>query len=208
MRDVILKRKKKDVRIVDSGDALYTHNLSIPLTDVGKAFSFDRGYQWVDVRARQQAVPLHQHPPRVVQLRPCARRLQELLANAPASGRTNVFVCDCNSDPLNHTVKPTETQPHSGAVRPDHRRGGFTDEWLQWTPAARGLDLRALRARQRRDCGRVRPPHRHGLRTQGRGGGLAVDKGRVTGTKLSDRDPATGLWPSDHGGVVLRLRGL
>jgi hypothetical protein len=25
---------------------------------------------------------------------------------------------------------------------------------------------------------------------------------------MSDRDPTTGLWPSDHGGVVLRLRQL
>jgi len=37
---------------------------------------------------------------------------------------------------------------------------------------------------------------------------LAVDRGRVTGTDVSTKDPATGLWPSDHGGVVLRLRGL
>ena len=37
---------------------------------------------------------------------------------------------------------------------------------------------------------------------------LAVDRGRVTGTTVATKDPATGLWPSDHGGVVLRLRGL
>jgi hypothetical protein len=40
------------------------------------------------------------------------------------------------------------------------------------------------------------------------GDALAVDRGRVTGTDVSVKDPATGLWPSDHGGVVLRLRGL
>ena len=40
------------------------------------------------------------------------------------------------------------------------------------------------------------------------GAPLAVDRGEVTGTDVADRDPATGLWPSDHGGVVLRLRGL
>jgi hypothetical protein len=28
------------------------------------------------------------------------------------------------------------------------------------------------------------------------------------GNDLADRDPSTGLWPSDHAGVVLRLRGL
>ncbi len=39
------------------------------------------------------------------------------------------------------------------------------------------------------------------------GDGLRVDRGQVTGNELSDRDAATGLWPSDHAGVVLRLRG-
>ena len=37
---------------------------------------------------------------------------------------------------------------------------------------------------------------------------LVVDRGLVTGTTVASKDPATGLWPSDHGGVVLRLRGL
>ena len=40
------------------------------------------------------------------------------------------------------------------------------------------------------------------------GDALGVDRGRVTGTTVDTKDPATGLWPSDHGGVVLRLRGL
>ena len=40
------------------------------------------------------------------------------------------------------------------------------------------------------------------------GDGLAVDRGEVTGTTVATKDPTTGLWPSDHGGVVLRLRGL
>jgi hypothetical protein len=37
------------------------------------------------------------------------------------------------------------------------------------------------------------------------GGAMPVDQGTVVGTSLSDRN-ADGLWPSDHGGVVLRLR--
>jgi hypothetical protein len=40
------------------------------------------------------------------------------------------------------------------------------------------------------------------------GRALEVDRGDITGDEVSDRDPATGLWPSDHAGVVLRLRGL
>ena len=34
---------------------------------------------------------------------------------------------------------------------------------------------------------------------------LPVDRGWVVGTNFDNRT-ATGLWPSDHGGVVIRLR--
>jgi hypothetical protein len=37
---------------------------------------------------------------------------------------------------------------------------------------------------------------------------LATDRGRVTGRDGDPRDPATGLWPSDHAGVLMRVRGL
>ena len=39
-------------------------------------------------------------------------------------------------------------------------------------------------------------------------GGAAVDRSTVTGNSVASRDAATGLWPSDHAGVVMRLRGL
>lgn len=40
------------------------------------------------------------------------------------------------------------------------------------------------------------------------GAPLGVDRGEITGEDPNDRDAASGLWPSDHAGVVLRLRGL
>ena len=36
-------------------------------------------------------------------------------------------------------------------------------------------------------------------------GSLEQIRGELTGDELADRDPATGLWPSDHAGVVARL---
>jgi hypothetical protein len=35
---------------------------------------------------------------------------------------------------------------------------------------------------------------------------FSVVKGNVTGDEVGDRDRRTGLWPSDHAGVVLTLR--
>ena len=34
---------------------------------------------------------------------------------------------------------------------------------------------------------------------------LAASRGEVTGDEPADRDPGTGLWPSDHAGVVTEL---
>jgi endonuclease/exonuclease/phosphatase family metal-dependent hydrolase len=206
MRDVILTRKKNDTKVLDGGSAVYSHNLS--LTVAGATFSFARGYNWVDVRhghTRFRFINTHLE---AFSSDLASAQVAELLANAPAPGRTNVFVCDCNSDPLNHTVKAGDTQPHSAPYDLITGAGGFTDEWLQWKPAAQGWTSGLSELVN--DASAAGFDHRIDMvfaRKAG-GGGLRVDKGRVTGTKLSDRDPATGLWPSDHGGVVLRLRGL
>ena len=207
MRDVILKRARNDVKVLDSGNALYSTNLSV--TVAGVPISFDRGYNWVDVRHGHKRFRFINTHLEAFSSDIALAQAQQLVANAPSATRTNVFVCDCNSDPLNHTVKTPigDTQPHSAAY--DFITGsGFVDEWLLWRPASQGWtsglselvnDATAAGFNHRIDMVFAR---------KAGGGGLKVDRGRVTGTQLSDRDPATGLWPSDHGGVVLRLRGL
>jgi hypothetical protein len=35
---------------------------------------------------------------------------------------------------------------------------------------------------------------------------VAVSRAEVTGDELSNRDPATKLWPSDHAGLVVQLQ--
>ena len=205
MRDVILKRKRSDVKVLDSGNALYSHNLSITVS--GVTFSFDRGYNWVDVRHGSKKFRFINTHLEAFGSDLALAQAQELLAKAPSPTRTNLIVCDCNSDPLNHTVKPGETAQHSAPY--DFITGqGFADEWLRWKPAAQGWTSGLSELVN--DSSAAGFDHRIDMvfaRKAG-GGGLRVDRGWVTGTKLSDRDPATGLWPSDHGGVVMRLRGL
>ena len=207
MRDVILKRANSGVKVIGSGNALYTHNLA--LTVAGVTFRFDRGYNWVDVRHGSKRFRFINTHLEAFGSDLAYAQSQELVANAPSATRTNVLVCDCNSDPLNHTVNPGETAQHSAAydfiTGPS---GGFTDEWLRWKPADQGWTSGLSET--------VNDPTPAGFNhridmvfaRKAGGGGLRVDRGWVTGTKLKDRDSKTGLWPSDHGGVVLRLRGL
>jgi endonuclease/exonuclease/phosphatase family metal-dependent hydrolase len=205
MRDVVLMHVKGSLTAGSTGDQVYAHNLVV--TAAGASFRFDRGYQWVDVRSgatRFRFVNTHLE---AFSSDLALAQASELLT-ATASDRSTVLVCDCNSDPLNSSVKPNDQVPHKAPYELITGPGGFTDEWLRWAPAEQGWTSGLSEL--------VNDPtaddfdHRIDMvfgRTAA-GGPLSVDRGEVTGTDVADRDPATGLWPSDHGGVVLRLRGL
>ncbi|VXA99888.1 hypothetical protein [Aeromicrobium sp. 9AM] len=205
MRDVVLMHVKGSLTAGSTGDRVYAHNLVV--TAAGASFRFDRGYQWVDVRSgatRFRFVNTHLE---AFSSDLALAQASELLT-ATASDRSTVLVCDCNSDPLNSSVKPNDHVPHKAPYELITGPGGFTDEWLRWAPAARGWTSGLSELVD--DPTAADFDHRIDMvfgRTAA-GGPLAVDRGEVTGTDVADRDPATGLWPSDHGGVVLRLRGL
>jgi hypothetical protein len=206
MRDVVLMHVEDGLTATGSGGAIYAHNLTVDI--LGATLRFDRGYQWVDVRAgaiRFRFVNTHLE---AFSSDLALAQAQELLANAPVTDRTTVFVCDCNSDPLNNSIKPIDHVPHKAAYDLITGAGGFTDEWLEFAPAEEGWTSGLSEL--------VNDPTAAGFDHRidmifgrsARGAALGVDRGQVTGTEVADRDPATGLWPSDHGGVVLRLRGL
>jgi len=208
MRDGVLVRYEGDLKVTDTGEAIYSHNLAIDVA--GVQMRFDRGYQWVDVRAGSTKLRFINTHLESFSSDLAYAQAAELLGNAPAPDRTNLFVCDCNSDPLNHSIKTEigDKLPHSAPYDLITGAGGFTDEWLQWAAAEQGWTSGLSELVN--DPTPVKFNHRIDM-VFGRtttGGPLAVDRGRVTGTQLADRDPATGLWPSDHGGVVLRLRGI
>jgi endonuclease/exonuclease/phosphatase family metal-dependent hydrolase len=206
MRDVILMRSDNALRVTGSGDHVYEHNLAVSVA--GTVMRFDRGYNWVDVRDGSRSFRFVNTHLEAFSSDLALAQASELLAGAPAADRTTVLVCDCNSDPLNSTTKPGDHVPHKAPYLLLTGAGGFTDEWLRWATAEKGStsglselvnDPTAAGFDHRIDLVLARTPT---------GGGLAVDRGEVTGTDVGDRDPGTGLWPSDHGGVVLRLRGL
>jgi hypothetical protein len=206
MRDVVLMRVEDGLTATGTGGGVYSNNLSVDI--LGTTMRFDRGYQWVNVRSGGQRFRFVNTHLESVSSDLALAQAQELLANAPASGRSTVFVCDCNSDPLNDSVKPNDHVPHKAPYELITGAGGFTDEWLEFAPAEQGWTSGLSETVD--DPTAASFDHRIDMifgRTAN-GGALHVDGGEVTGTDVADRDPATGLWPSDHGGVVLRLRGL
>lgn len=201
MRDVILKRAHGRVKVTGTHDQVFAHNLAVPVA--GVTMRFDRGFQWADVRVGRVPLRFVNSHFEAFSSDIALAQAREVLASAPAAGRSTVFVCDCNSDPLDHTVKPVDHVQHSAPY--DLITTTFADEWLRWRPASAGWSSGLSETVD--DPTAAGFDHRIDMvfgRTA-RGRPLPVVRGRVTGTSVRDRDPATGLWPSDHGGVVLTL---
>ena len=136
MRDVVLMHVEDGLTVLDDGQAVYDVNLEVPL--LGNTISFDRGYQWVDVRAGAQRFRFVNSHFEAFSSDIAYAQAAQLLDEATAEDTTTVFVCDCNSDPLNNSIKPQDTLPHKAAYDLITGPGDFTDEWLKWAPAAEG----------------------------------------------------------------------
>lgn len=214
MRDVILMRQGAGLKVLNSKKRAFKTNMELP-SIAGKTFDFKRGYQWIDVKKKKtkKTKPatfrfINSHFEAFSSDIAYAQAQQ--VVNGPGKYKGNtIFVCDCNSDPHLGTIKAAQgdTKRHwAPYVFLTSQQGRFHDTWLQikephegWTAglSERVDDVTAAGFDHRIDMVFARSKNDRRLPA------LA---GTTTGSDLSDRDPATGLWPSDHAGVVMKLR--
>ena len=206
MRDVVLMRVGGGYSVQRKGQAVYDTNLALGV--VGVTFRFDRGYQWVDVRAGRTTFRFVNTHLEAFSSAIALAQAGQLLEETTAGDRSTVLVCDCNSDPLNDTFENNPTVRHNEPYRLITGPGGYTDGWLEWAPASEGWTSGLNETVDEPLPGSW--THRIDLVLTHTTDGSPVEvvTGEVTGRDGDPRDPATGLWPSDHAGVVLRLRGL
>jgi hypothetical protein len=203
MRDVVLMRNRPGLTLSDTGGGNYADELVVPLA--GKAMEFTRGFAWADVKVGAKKVRFINTHLEAFGSDHALAQVQELLAGpADEEGTTTIIACDCNSDPLDSRLSNgvEHRAPYDFIVA-----SGFTDQWLHWKPAVDGWTS-GLSERVN-DASPAQFDHRIDMifaRTPS-GKPLDVTEGDVIGTQLADRDLVTGLWPSDHGGVVLTLSG-
>jgi hypothetical protein len=80
--------------------------------------------------------------------------------------------------------------------------------WLEWRPANQGWTSGLNEYVDEPAPGSWTHRIDMILAKPGPGQRLDVVAGEVTGDEPAAKDPATGLWPSDHAGVVLTITGL
>ena len=204
-RDVILVRSGSGIKIDGSGGGQFSQQFTVNLGDT--IFPFVRGYAWADVAigsTRLRFITTHLES----QSAKLARAQAEELLSGPAA-RTDlstIIVCDCNSNPASpaaHSAVPLGSGAAYRLITNDH---GFRDLWLQQPGGVGPGNTAALSELandeaadfdRRIDLVLAKPAPQQQM---------AVSRAEVTGDELSDRDPETSLWPSDHAGVVVQLR--
>ena len=214
MRDVILKRVDSAVKVVKNseGNKIYKTNLTFNV-DATHALKFDRGYQWVDLKDGDYKFRFVNTHLEAFGSDIALAQAQELVDGAGGYDGTTIFTCDCNSDPVNGTIKPGETARHWDPYYLIKRAGGFNDTWTQkYAPQdgfTSGLSETVDDSTDANSDG-IEDGFDHRINMvfarTANGDKLKALDGTVVGTQLSDRDATTGLWPSDHGGVVMKLR--
>ena len=190
LRDVILVHADGGVTVRDRGSGQYSARLTVDLA--GGQFGYVRGFAWADVEAggtrfRFVTTHLESEDPAVTH----AQAVELLTGPAAATAEPVVIAGDLNSD--------ADPPDPAYAVLTG---GGFGDTWRPeagpgWTfGLTEAVDDAEPSFERRIDYVLVRglPPRQ-----------LEQSRAEVTGDEPPDRDPATGLWPSDHAGLVVRL---
>ncbi|KQY56563.1 MULTISPECIES: endonuclease/exonuclease/phosphatase family protein [unclassified Nocardioides] len=192
LRDVVLVRVRDGLTVVDRGREHFTSRVRMRLP--GRLVDFTRGHTWVDVENAGQRVRFINTHLEVGDPRVGRNQVRELLDGPAASRGPVVVVCDCNSDPM----AGRRSMPYRGLTG-----AGFVDTWL--TVPSGGPGHTCCTASNLLDDGPGVMDHRLDFVFARSRRGVVADRGTVLGATGAARDEVTGLWPSDHAGVVVRL---
>ncbi len=165
MRDVVLMHVEDGLTATGKGGAIYSHNLVVGVA--GASFRFDRGYQWVDVRAGAQRFRFINTHLEAFSSDLALAQAQELLAQRPGGREDERVRLRLQLRPAQQQHQADRPRAAQGAVRPDHRGRRLHRPVAAVGAGEPGLDLRPVGDRGRPGRVGLRPPDRHGLRALG-----------------------------------------
>ena len=121
MRDVVLMHVEDGLTALDEGQAVYDVNLEVPL--LGNTISFDRGYQWVDVRAGAQRFRFVNSHFEAFSSDIAYAQAAQLLDEATAEDTHDGLRLRLQLRPAQQQHQAAGHAAAQGGVRPDHRAG-------------------------------------------------------------------------------------
>lgn len=196
-RDVILARtdlpaSRLKLSNVQTGN--FSTNLSLPIGQSGQSITIVRGWTSVDVKVRGKKFRFINTHLEQESTNPALNTIQVAQANELLSGPANTELPVILVGDFNSRADGTGTPTYSMLVE-----AGFKDAWSATHPGEAGNtfghtpDLRntTVSLTERIDLVLFR-------------GGIRALDAYVVGEELTDRNPS-GLWPSDHAGVVAKL---
>jgi endonuclease/exonuclease/phosphatase family metal-dependent hydrolase len=200
-----LVRSEAGLQIEASGGGAYQQRFQVELGDT--IFPFVRGYAWADVAvgsARIRFVNTHLES----QSAQLARAQAEELLKGPAGDMSlpTVIACDCNSNPASLAARFSVPIGSGAAYRLITEEYGYTDLWLQQTGRDGPGNTASLSEFVNDGTADFERRIDLVLARSTTPGHIVANRAEVTGDELSDRDPVSKLWPSDHAGVVVELR--
>jgi endonuclease/exonuclease/phosphatase family metal-dependent hydrolase len=210
MRDVVLRRVDSDVQVEHVASGQF--RARVPF-DVGSLhYAFVRGWNAVDVRVGGTRLRFVNTQLESEHRAPTVAQAQELVAGPlAAADRPVVLVCDCNTDPADSSPatlpdgSPDATKDAAYSVLTGP--GGLRDAWLQ-TGSEQPGGTAGLSETLRDPPEQARAEFLRRIDlvlTRGPDRAVPVERAVVVGRDPAERTPS-GLWPSDHAGVVVTLR--
>ncbi len=197
MRDVVLvDRRRRGLRVRGRGGANYTARLALP-TQAG-VFTVLRGYAYADLRLGKRRFRfVDTHLEAFLEATRVAQAQELVAPGGPIRGRRVIVVGDMNSDPDGAGGSP----PGAWNVL---TAAGLRDTWRQLYPTRPGYEC-CLKTDSLTDPP-TPSPFDHRIDQVFVKGKVRPLSARIVGTNPATSRTRTGLWASDHGGVVTKLR--
>jgi len=195
MRDVILVKKRKGLRVTKRLKDNYVADIAVPTIE--GTLTSTRGWTAVDGRLKGRKFRFVNTHLESAAAAPRNAQAAELVAKGGplrVKGKPVIVVGDMNSDP-----NGTESDPDAVNVL---KGFGLKDLWPRIEKNNAGFSC-CLNTSDLSDTDSSGFDHRIDLIFSKPA--LRGTNGKVVGKRVSDR-AANGLWPSDHAGVVLNLR--
>lgn len=197
MRDVVLVNKaRKGLKVTGKGGAHFT--ATVPLPTQGGIFNVKRGYAYADVKLNGKELRfVDTHLEAYLEAARVAQATELVAPGGPVEGKRVIVVGDMNSD-------PNDAGGSSSSAWDVLTASGLKDTW-PWLYKSKPGYACCLKTDSLTDPPKP-SPFDHRIDQVFAKGDLKPLNAKIVGINPATSRTKSGLWASDHGGVVTKLK--